>query len=434
MTIVHRQDAGPLRQMLETAAAFEGCALKDLTVLATQHDPFRIDTRARRRDGGWLAEALGDLGLSDQTIHLRGIHYAVIGRPKPNGLPYTNTDADWTWLNEHAGKAARWLGYVAFEQIIDARNTPPTVRLFEAPEPTAYINVGIEVDVPTVDEIVPEVNVDGFEGIQPYKLVIFGEKSSLEAVLCPVAEDHQADLYLPTGEISDTLLHQMARVAEADGRPMVVFCFSDADTAGWQMPISIACKLQAFKTLGYALDAFQVRRVALTPDQVQEYGLPSTPLKATELRGDKWRADMGVEQTEIDALASLQPELLRQLVTDAMAPFFDATLASRVAHARERWLTEAQGVVDDEIDGDRTDRLLAEATVRLANVREQIEAINDALRVDTADFDLPDIVIPAASVDGEGHGLPLLDSRWSFTAQRRALIDSKAYRSNGSTP
>jgi hypothetical protein len=31
-------------------------AMKDLTVLASQNDPFRVDTPARHRDGAWLAK------------------------------------------------------------------------------------------------------------------------------------------------------------------------------------------------------------------------------------------------------------------------------------------------------------------------------------------------------------------------------------------
>jgi len=48
-----------------------------------------------------------ELGLGDRKIHLRGLHYMVIGMPKPDGTPYTNTDADWLWLSGDAGKAAR---------------------------------------------------------------------------------------------------------------------------------------------------------------------------------------------------------------------------------------------------------------------------------------------------------------------------------------
>lgn len=44
------------------------------------------------------------------------------------------------------------------------------------------------------------------------------------------------------------------------------------------------------------------------------------PPKATERRADKWTAAMGVQQTEIDALAALQPDVLTQMATDAIAP------------------------------------------------------------------------------------------------------------------
>jgi hypothetical protein len=197
----------------------------------------------------------------------------TIGRPKPDGRPYTNTEADWLWLSGQAGKAARWLGYLPFDQIVDQRNSAPTVRIFERPRPRGYLTAGVYVDVPSAEQMTPSVGVEGFTGTQPYKLVLFGEKSSLADVLSPVALHYQADLYLPTGEISDTLMYQMAKVGAEDGRPMVVMCFSDADPAGWQMPLSISRKLQAFKAGLFPKLQFQVYRAALTPEQVGRYGL-----------------------------------------------------------------------------------------------------------------------------------------------------------------
>jgi hypothetical protein len=43
----------------------------------------------------------------------------IIGQPKPDGSTYTNTEADWLWLSGEAGKAARWLRYIPFDQIFD---------------------------------------------------------------------------------------------------------------------------------------------------------------------------------------------------------------------------------------------------------------------------------------------------------------------------
>jgi hypothetical protein len=425
-------DIGPLRRLLEKVAAEDGVPLKDLTVLASQNDPFRVDTPARHRDGEWLAITARDLGLGSRKIHLRGLHYMVIGRPKPDGTPYTNTEADWLWLSSDAGKAARWLGYIEFDQIVDQRNAAPVVRIFEAPgDPWPYLHVGIRVEIPDYLDLEPRINLLDFTGTQPYKLVMVGEKSSLDDVLAPIAASRQADLYLPTGEPSDTLLYQMARIGAEDGRPMVVLYFSDADPSGWQMPISVGRKLQGLKEGWFPELDFEVRRVALTPGQVGEYGLPSTPLKETEKRAGKWFEAFGVEQTEIDALASLQPDPLRRIAREAITPFYDTALAGRVQAARSQWLDEAQTVVDESTDAEQMESLRAEATEKLSELRAEIDAINDALRIDAGQFDLPPVpAVPEATLYGSD-GLPLLDSRWSFTEQCRALIDSKAYRENG---
>jgi hypothetical protein len=429
---------GPLRRLLEETAAGEQVPMKALTVLAVQNDPFRVDTPAGHRDGEWLAINAERLGLANRKIHLRGLHYALVtdAPAKPNGGTYRNTADDWRWLQEKAADAARWLGYIPFDRIVDQRNAEPVVRIFEEPHPRPYVSVGVNVDIPDPDDIEPHVGAyytrqgqthGGFGGAQPYKLVIVGEKSSLEDVLAPIASAHAADLYLPTGEPTDTMLHQMARVGVDDGRPMVVLYFSDADPAGWQMPISVGRKLQALKTLLYPDLEFQVHRVALTPDQVREYGLPSTPLKDTEKRGDAWRAAMGVDQTEVDALASLQPDLLRRIARDALGPFFDRGLAERVRQAYAQWQAEAQAILDGSLDAARLEQLRTDATQRLGELREQIDAINDALRIDVDDLELPPIVVPTAEQNGV-HPLPLLDSGWSFAEQCRRLLDSKGYR------
>lgn len=422
-----------LRAVLHTeiAAAAEAgtkLSMKDLTVLAPQNDPFRVDTDARHRDGKWLAVTARELGLGTRTIHLRGLHYMVLGRPKPDGTPYANTDDDWTWLQANAAKAARWLGYIPFEQIVDQRNAEPTVIPFEKSEPFPYVTIDFDVEIPDADSLLPKIMAVGFRGVQPYRLAMVGEKSSLEDVLAPVARSYQADLYLPTGEPSDTMIYRMARTGAEDSRPMVVLYFSDCDPAGWQMPISVARKLQAFKELTYGDLEFEVHRVALTPDQVREYGLPSTPLKDTEKRADRWQRETGVAQTEIDALAALRPDLLQQIAKDAIRPFFDTTLDHRVRTAREAWTTAAQQAIDEQIDDDIRGRIHAEAATKLAAVEAQLDEIKESMRLDASRFRVPRIVIPEATPNADRTGLPLIDSRTPFAEQCRRLIDSKNYR------
>jgi hypothetical protein len=411
---------------LRAALEMAGGSLKDLTVLAPQNDPFRVDTPARHRDGAWLANTLDRLGVRGQR-HLRGLHYILIGQPKPDGLPYTNTERDWLWLQEHAAKAARWLGYIPFYRIVDQRNDPPEIREWTPPDPNPWVSVNYHVIVPDYDDLTPYVGIDEFTGTQPHHLVLVGEKSSLRAVLGPVAEQYQADLYLPTGEISDTQAHRMAQSAVRDGRPMVMFYFSDCDPAGWQMPISLSRKLQALKRIEFDRLDFQVHRVALTPDHVREYGLPSTPLKDTERRADNWQDATGVAQTEIDALAALQPDLLWQITNDAIAPFYDETLDDRVAQAEQDWLAQAQAVLDEQTNDD-LEGLRLDAAAQLAAKREEIRAILDTVRVNADAFNFPQPVIPRAELSDELYpNTALCDSVWDFTEQCRRLIASKNY-------
>src|SRR6476659_6559942 len=253
MTSATSNGYGVLRSVLERARYEAGCSLSDLTVLSAQVDPYRLDTPANHRDGKWLGRHLTKLLGTTRQIHWRGLHYVLVSSKrrviKPNGEPYQNTDEDWTWLSEIAGKAARWLGYIPFERITDNRNAEPIIHRKARVTPEAFVSIGIDVSIPDADDIEPMAIASGFEPRQAYHFAIFGEKASLEEVLLPIAKQQQADLYLPTGEISDTLVHRIASDAVEDGRPLVLFTLADCDPSGWQMAVSIARKLQAFRDL-----------------------------------------------------------------------------------------------------------------------------------------------------------------------------------------
>jgi hypothetical protein len=346
---------GALLRVLEDARRELRCGRNKLTVLSTQVDPYRLDTPAGHRDGAWLAEQLDRAVGAERRIHWRGLHYAIVAAGdirKPNGEIYRNDDANWTWLANSAGKAARWLGYVDFERIIDNRNSDPVILRRARVMPEAWVSIGLDITIPDVDELEPYAGVAGFEGRQPYALTIFGEKTSLEDVLLPLARRFEADLFLPAGEISDSLLYRMARDGAEDGRAMVVLVLADCNPAGHQMAVSIGRKLQALRDLRFPDLKFEVVPVALTVEQVLELGLPSTPLKETEKRADSWREAFGVEQTEIDALATLRPRDLEEIVTNAIGPYYDASLAARVAEAEREWQAAAQRALNDQIDGD----------------------------------------------------------------------------------
>lgn len=415
----------PLRQKLDEVRVEQGCSMNHLTVLAVCNDPFRIDTPAGHRDGLWLATIKREK-IGRRPIHLRGLHYAVLGVEKPNGKPYTNTKEDWAWLQEKAADAARWLDYIPFTEITDERNTPPQVTRFEYPDPTPVVYTGIDIEIPDADDLMPTIGLRDLRGVQPYKIVYVGEKASLHAQLSSIANEYQADVYVPTGEISDTLIHTMAETAASDGRPMVVLYFSDCDPSGWQMPVSVSRKLQAFKVKEFPDIDFEVYRAALTPDQAKEYGLPSSGFKETETRAGKWIEAMGIEQTEIDALAALHPLIFNRIVRAASDPWFDEGLSRRVGEAAAEWKRRAQVVLEKKLGDDMLEGFRQQAADKLEEMREQVEELRESLSIDVKIDELPAFHLPQAEVDGDG-GVPLLDSRWEFSEQCEALIASKSY-------
>ena len=343
--------------------------------------------------------------------------------PTPSG-----TGCGW----RTAAKAARWLGYIPFDRIVDQRNDPPEIREWTPhPTPKPWVSVnsrGHRRGSPDADDLTPYVGIDEFTGTSP-------------TIWCWSGRSHHcAPCSVPSpSSITPIYICRLARSADTqayigwpqsavrDGRPMVVFYFSDCDPAGWQMPISLSRKLQALKGIEFDRLEFQVHRVALTPDHVREYGLPSTPLKDTERRADNWQDATGVAQTEIDALAALQPDLLWQITNDAIAPFYDETLDDRVAQAEQDWLAQAQAVLDAQTNND-LEGLRLDAAEQLAAKREEIRAILDTVRVNADAFNFPQPVIPRAELSDELYpNTALCDSVWDFTEQCRRLIASKNY-------
>jgi hypothetical protein len=245
----------------------------------------------------------------------------------------------------------------------------------------------------------------------------------------PIAEQFEADLYLPTGEISDTLVYQIAKEANDDGRPLVLFTLSDCDPAGHQMPVSITRKLQAFSDLFFSALRFEVVRVALTPVQVAEEDLPSTPLEPTEKRASRRRDAFGIDQTEIDALTTpSKRSVLQRILRQAFKPYIDPTLTRRVADAKAEWDSTAQEAVEQQIDNERLARIRDEATSKLEELREQIDHINEQLNLIAGEhFTLPGIEVlePEVELDPDKQALVSFDDDWISASQ--ALINHKAY-------
>jgi hypothetical protein len=432
-------------------------------------DPYRLATPRRRREGEWFAE----LWSASDDRHLRGFHYKLIGQAtKPDGSPYTGAHDDWLWLKD-AASAARWLGLVPFEDFDDRRAGEPVIHRAErdGTELSAGVGADFDAQAPQIEvtegetsEISLYPTLAGMAAEQPYILAIFGEKSSLAEELRPVAVETGADMYLETGEQSITHVHHIAARAVADGRPLIVLTVTDCDPSGYQMPVSIARKLQALRDLEFPPLDVDLIHVGLTPDQVRSFELPSSPLSEKDKRKARWIERMGVEQTEVDSLLALHPGALARMARDALSPYFDPGLAERVDSAREQWRAEAVDVIGENIANvpDLADRL-AGIEARASDISARIEALEDeaeslreaaaqinaegeALDVEIADInaglaelageidlalpDVPEADLPDRPTDGPGM---VLSAAWDWIEATRRLKGRKAYENDDAT-
>jgi hypothetical protein len=208
MKIDGHNGSGPLRQILEIARVDSGYSFGELTVLKTENDPYRHDTPAGHRDGQWFGEQVERFLPFGQTIHLRGLHYRLssagdVVRPDRAEL-YINNDENWQWLSNSAAKAARWLGYVPFECIVDERNAPPEIHAF-AVTSRPYIDLysGSSINLPLLpdeDSILPHFLCRDFTVSQPYRIVLFGEKFRCNRFWCPWPESTAQTCSYPLGK------------------------------------------------------------------------------------------------------------------------------------------------------------------------------------------------------------------------------------------
>jgi hypothetical protein len=138
---------------------------------------------------------------------------------------------------------------------------------------------------------------------------------------------------------------------------------------------------------------------------------------------------MGREQTEIDALAALRPNVLRQIADKAVAPFFDATLAQRAAVARAAWQARASEILRHHPAYEPT---CDDIRATLAAVEAGAERFHEAQRQAERDlrFALPPLCLVAPELTAEKRE-PLYSSKDDFATATRRLIADKRLLNGG---
>jgi hypothetical protein len=138
---------------------------------------------------------------------------------------------------------------------------------------------------------------------------IWLEKEALAGVLYEETADWNVALMVTRGYPSLTFLYEAA-MSVPDNKDVYLYYFGDHDPSGIDIPRHVEERLDDLGAY------FHFERVAVTPDQISEWKLPTRPTKRSDTRARYFRG----ESVELDAI---NPRRLRQLVSDCISRHVD---------------------------------------------------------------------------------------------------------------
>jgi hypothetical protein len=131
---------------------------------------------------------------------------------------------------------------------------------------------------------------------------------------------------------------------------------------------------------------------------------------------------LGREQTEIDDLAALRPEVLRGIVRDALAPFFDATLAARIEAVARRWRDDANAALEADPRYTGAATLVSAAHNRLEHAAAVLEQAQNEAHASLSEITPPALELPEPEISAAAPE-PLFDSNDDWSPAIRRLIE-----------
>ena len=251
----------------------------------------------------------------DGMLTLRGLHYQLVGLGMTNDIQHYKRVVS-------AMESARWDGLIRFEAFSDLDRTMIGITASEITNVYEKIDEAKE----QVKLWIHSYRKNKWEN-QPYYPEVLIEKKALQKIFEGPCKRWKVSIGACKGYPSLTFLHDMSerlREAEQNGKEPIILYFGDYDPSGEDIPRSIQENLKRF--LGFEVE---LRRIALSEDQVKEWRLPHAPVKQSDSRTANWD---GLGQVELDAV---KPEKLIELCDSAISDLFDEQLFDELEEQEE---------------------------------------------------------------------------------------------------
>ena len=234
----------------------------------------------------------------DTGVTLRQLFYRLVSY-----LLIPNTKSAYTVLSSRTAEARREGNFPAF---IDNTREIDRPWSFGGPEEAT-------------DWLVRAYRRDRTEG-QEYSIYLGVEKRGIvEQLRAWFGHDLGIPILALGGYSSQTYIDEIRSDVRRQARPGILLYAGDFDPSGEDIIRDFEERLGCFQ---------EVRRIALTAEQVEEYDLPPQMGKATDTRASAFIARHGrLVQVELDALP---PDTLRGLYQEALDDFWDEEVYEEV--------------------------------------------------------------------------------------------------------
>jgi len=185
---------------------------------------------------------------------------------------------------------------------------------------------------------------------QPVYCEVWVEKDALSQVLAEAVYPFNTIVAPSRGYSSYTyLLEAAGRITRycSDGKDAIILDFRDHDPSGFDMSRDLQNRLDKYcgwpdyvkaklAKVKYERREVEVRRIALTYDQVKQYSLIPNPVKQADRRSNGYVSQYGDQCWELDAIEPNELITLCRTVVDSLIVDRDAWLAIKEQDKSER--------------------------------------------------------------------------------------------------
>jgi hypothetical protein len=170
---------------------------------------------------------------------------------------------------------------------------------------------------------------------QPYHLEIWSEKDTITGSIEDLANELGLTVRVARGFNSETRVYEIAKILADTGKRNVVLFLGDHDASGRDIERDWKKRL-----LQNGSGPFNLRRLAIHPEDIKKFDLPPQRVKFTDSRALKFIDKYGQQCVELDALP---PTELRRRIRESVEGLLDRRAWDRAIEVEK---VELQNIIE----------------------------------------------------------------------------------------